>query len=110
MNAKAMVVLTTCGNDEDADRLAHLLVERGLAACVNALGRVSSTYRWHGEVQRDQETLLIIKTTAARFEALEKTIRAESKYELPEVIALPIVAGSAAYLDWVRESVGARKD
>lgn len=105
-----MVVLTTCGGDEDADRLARLLVERRLAACVNAVGGVVSTYRWRGEVQRDRETLLIIKTTAAQFGALEEALRTESKYELPEVIALPVGAGSAAYLDWLGESVGARKD
>jgi periplasmic divalent cation tolerance protein len=110
MSAKALVVLTTCGSDEDADRLAHLLVERRLAACVNAVSGVTSTYRWRGEVQRDRETLLIVKTTTAQYEALESTLRAESKYELPEVIAVPIDAGSAAYLGWLGESVGARKD
>jgi len=71
---------------------------------------VASTYRWKGEVQQDRETLLIIKTTASRFAALEQTIREHSKYELPEVIALPVVAGSADYLDWVRESVAELKD
>lgn len=105
-----MVVLTTCGNDEDAERLARLLVERRLAACVNTVGGVTSTYRWRGEVHRDQETLLIIKTTAEQFGALEQTLRSESKYELPEVIALPVPAGSAAYLGWLAESVGERKD
>lgn len=105
-----MVVLTTCGNDEDAERLARLLVERRLAACVNAVGGVTSTYRWRGEIQRDKETLLIIKTTAERFGALEQTLRSESKYELPEVIALPVGAGSTDYLAWLGESVGERKD
>lgn len=105
-----MVVLTTCGSDEDAERLARVLLERRLAACVNAVSGVTSTYRWRGEVQRDRETLLIIKTTAARFDALESALRAESKYELPEVIALPVGAGSAAYLEWLGESVGERKD
>ena len=105
-----MVVLTTCGSDADADRLARLLVERRLAACVNAVGGVTSTYRWGGGVQQDRETWLIIKTTAESFGALEQTLRAESKYELPEVIALPVGAGSAAYLDWLRESVAPRKD
>jgi periplasmic divalent cation tolerance protein len=110
MSAKALVVLTTCGSDEDADRLARLVVERRLAACVNAISGVSSTYRWRGEVQRDRETLLIVKTTTAQFGALESTLRAESRYELAEVIALPVGAGSAAYLDWLVESVAAQKD
>lgn len=100
-----MVVLTTCSNAEDASALARVLVERRAAACVNAVGRVTSTYRWQGEVQQEQETLLIIKTTAARLAAVERTIRELSKYEVPEVIALPVQAGGADYLKWVRESV-----
>ena len=105
-----MIVLTTCGNDEDAGALAHLLVEGRLAACVNALSNVASTYRWKGKVQLDRETLLIIKTTASRLAAVEKTIREHSKYELPEVIALPVHAGGADYLEWIRESVAELKD
>jgi periplasmic divalent cation tolerance protein len=110
MTAETMVVLTTCGNDEDAKALARLLVEQRLAACVNAMGRVTSTYRWKGEVQQEQETLLVIKTTAPRLAALEQTIREHSKYELPEMIALPVQAGGADYLSWVRESVAELKD
>lgn len=105
MSSQALVVLTTCGNDEDARRLARRLVESRLAACVNAIAQVSSTYRWRGEVQQDQETLLIIKTTAERFAALEEAIRGLSTYELPEVIALPIAAGSSPYLEWLTQSV-----
>ncbi len=110
MTKETMVVLTTCGNEQDASALARVLVERRLAACVNAVSRVSSTYRWKGEVQQDQETLLIIKTTVRRLTAVEKTIREESKYELPEVIALPVQGGSADYLAWVAESVAELKD
>jgi len=105
-----MIVLTTCGNDDDAGALARTLVEGRLAACVNAIGKVASTYRWKGEIQQDQETLLIIKTCPERLAAVEKTIREQSKYELPEVIALPIAAGGADYLAWIRESVGELKD
>ena len=110
MTEETMVVLTTCGNDEDAGALARALVERRLAACVNAIGKVASTYRWKDEVLEDRETLLIIKTTAPRLAAVERTIREQSKYELPEVIALSIEAGSAEYLAWVRESVAELKD
>jgi len=110
MTAETMVVLTTCGNDEDANSLARALIERRLAACVNAVSKVASTYRWKGEIQQDQETLLIIKTTAERLSALERAIRELSKYDMPEVIALPIVAGSQEYLGWVRESVAELKD
>ena len=110
MTEETMVVLTTCGNDEDAKALANRLVERRLAACVNTIGKVASTYRWKGEVRQDQETLLIIKTTAARLGALEQAIRQSSKYELPELIALPAATGGADYLEWVRESVADLKD
>jgi len=110
MGSEALLVLTTCGNDDDAAALARSLVERGLAACVNAVGNVASTYRWQGRVQQDRETLLIIKTTTARYAALEAAIRAASKYELPEVIALPVTAGSEPYLAWIRESVAELKD
>jgi periplasmic divalent cation tolerance protein len=110
MTKETMIVLTTCGSDDDADSLARALVERRLAACVNAIGKVASTYRWKGEVQRDQETLLIIKTRAERLAAVEQTIREKSKYELPEIIALPVAAGGADYLAWIRESVAELKD
>lgn len=110
MTDKALVVLTTCGNDEDANALARALVERRLAACVNAVSQVASTYRWKGEVQQDRETLLIIKTTAARLGSIEQAVREHSRYELPEIIALPVEGGSADYLAWVRESAAELKD
>jgi periplasmic divalent cation tolerance protein len=110
MSKETMIVLTTCGNDADAAALARVLVEGRLAACVNALSHVASTYRWKGEVQLDRETLLIIKTTASRLAAVEKTIRERSKYELPEIIALSIHAGGADYLAWIRESVAELRD
>lgn len=110
MTEETLVVLTTCGNDEDAAALARALVERRAAACVNAVGGVTSTYRWQGRVQQDRETLLIVKTTKQRFAAVERTIREHSKYELPEIIALPVQAGGADYLAWVRESVTELKD
>ena len=102
-------MLTTCGGTEEADALAALLVEKRLAACVNAIGNVKSTYRWRERVEQDQETLLIIKTTEARRDAVERIIREQSRYELPEVLAIP-VAGSAPYLGWIEESVGELRD
>jgi periplasmic divalent cation tolerance protein len=105
VGSQTLLVLTTCGDAAEAETLAALLVEQRLAACVNAVGEVTSTYRWQGRVQRDQETLLVIKTTAARFAAVEQAIRANSKYEMPEVLAIPVADGSSAYLDWIRESV-----
>ena len=110
MSSQTLLVLTTCGSAEDAEVLATGLVEARLAACVNAIHGVGSTYRWQNQVQKDRETLLIIKTTAARFAALEQAIRERSGYELPEVLALPVEAGSTHYLNWVAESVAELKD
>lgn len=102
---RALVVLTTCGNAEEARELAALLVEQKLAACVNTIERIASTYRWHGRVEHSHESLLVIKTTADRYPAVERTIRERSSYELPEVLALPAEHGSASYIEWVAESV-----
>ena len=110
MTEETRVVLTTCGTDEDAKVLARVLVERRLAACVNAISKVASTYRWNGQIQQDQETLLIIKTTAPRLAALEQAIREHSKYEVPEFVALPVAGGGADYLEWVGESVAKLED
>jgi periplasmic divalent cation tolerance protein len=105
MTAKALLVLTTCGSAGDADRLARALVGDRLAACVNVVGNVASTYRWRDEVQQEPEWLLVIKTTADRFGAIERAIRAQSGYELPEVLAVEAAGGSAPYLEWLAASV-----
>ena len=105
MTAAAMLVLTTCGNAEEADGLASQLVGAREAACVNRLTGVTSTYRWQGEVHNDQEILLLIKTTEDRLAAVERTIRERSSYELPELIAVRVDTGSSAYLDWLAGAV-----
>ncbi len=110
MSSRPLLVLTTCANSEDANALATALVELRLAACVNTVSNVTSTYRWRDEVQRDQESLLMIKTTEARYPELENAIRARSSYELPEVLAIPVHGGSAAYLTWLGASVADRKE
>ena len=97
----AVVVLSAVASAEDAERIAEALVERGLAACVNVLPGVRSFYRWKGALQRDEERLLVIKTRAERFEALREALVALHPYELPEVVALPIAAGHAPYLEWI---------
>ena len=105
MATESLLVLTTCGPSE-ADRIASTLVERRLAACVNTVSGVVSAYRWKGKVEREQESLLIIKTTSDRYPALEEAIRETSSYELPEVVAVRMAGGSPAYLDWVAGAVG----
>jgi len=106
MASDLRLVLTTCGSREVADRLAGALVERRLAACVNVLPQVSSTYRWLGKIERDDEVLVFIKTAATELEMMEATIREISGYELPELIAVEITGGAGGYLAWVAESVG----
>ncbi|MFO7287546.1 MAG: divalent-cation tolerance protein CutA [Gammaproteobacteria bacterium] len=105
IESEPLLVITTCGGAETADRVASALVERRLAACVNALPGAVSTYRWQGRVARDHETVLLIKTTAERYAAVEAAIRELSGYELPEVVAVRIERGLPGYLAWVAESV-----
>lgn len=106
-DSDALLVLTTCADAAEADALAASLVEEKLAACVNTLNPVVSTYRWQGRIEREQEVLVLIKTTADRFAALETLIRARSSYEVPEIIALPVTCGASAYLAWLKSSVQA---
>lgn len=105
MASDAIIVLTTVGSDEQADAIASALVGERLAACVNIVPGVRSIYRWKGELARDDEWLLVIKTTTARFDAVRGRIRELHSYELPEILALPLVDGDAAYLEWVRGCV-----
>ena len=99
--SERIVVLCSVGTAADADRIATLVVERGLAACVNVLPGVRSVYRWQGQLEREEEHLLVVKTRAERFEALREAIVAAHPYQTPELIALPIVAGHAPYLAWL---------
>lgn len=96
-----IVVLMTAANAEDATRIAEMLVERKLAACVQILPPMTSIYVWKGEVQRESEILLVAKSIQAKFDELEEAVRAIHSYETPEIIALPIVAGSQPYLSWL---------
>ena len=98
----AMVVLCTFPDLNQARQIGAALVERQVAACVNLLPGVESIYRWEGKVERAGEVLAIIKTT--RYPDLEAAVRELHPYEVPEIIALPVVAGLAAYLGWMKES------
>lgn len=100
------VVLVTAGSEAEAGAIAQTLVAEKLAACVNIFP-VQSTYRWQGEVQRDAEWQLFIKTDLQRFAELESRIRALHSYDVPEIIALPIQAGSAPYMAWLAEQTTA---
>lgn len=91
---------------DDADRIADLLLERRLVACVQIVGPVESRYRWQGEVNRASEHLLLIKTTAALLDGATAAIVDAHPYDVPEVLAVPVVGGHRPYLDWVTDSVG----
>ncbi len=97
----ARLVLCTCPDVATAEQLSEQIVTERLAACVNLLSGVRSIYLWDGALQRDNEVLLLIKTTAARFDALKQWIAHHHPYTTPELIAVPIVAGLQDYLDWV---------
>jgi periplasmic divalent cation tolerance protein len=103
--ADALVVLTTVEHQQDGERLAGLLVEGALAACVQILPPMVSIYRWQGAVERASEVLLLIKTTRAAYPRLETAIKENHPYQTPEIIALAIEAGSGEYLSWLAASV-----
>jgi periplasmic divalent cation tolerance protein len=97
----SLLVLTNLPDRAAAERIADTLIGQHLAACVNILAPCRSVYRWKGEVQRDEEHPVLIKTTAECYPALEQVLRAAHPYELPEIIAVPIERGLPAYLAWV---------
>lgn len=103
---EALVVLVTTPTAEQAAELARTLVDERLAACGNVLPGVRSIYRWEGAVHDDAEALLVLKTTRGRFEALRDRVLALHPYQVPEVLALPVEAGSAAYLAWIGDETG----
>ena len=103
--SEAIVVLLTVANGEEAARLAEMLVGARLAGCVQIMPPMESVYRWQGKIERQAEVLLIAKTIRAKVDDLEREVRALHSYETPEIIALPIVAGSKPYLEWLAENV-----
>ncbi len=101
-----LLVLNTCPDVDVATDLARDLVARGHAACVNIVPTVRSIYLWQGAVQTEDEVLLLIKTTADRFDSLREALVAKHPYDVPEVVALPIADGHHPYLDWLSASRG----
>jgi len=98
------IVLMTAGNQEQANRIARVLVDEGLAACVNVVGPIRSVYRWHDAVEDETEYLLLAKTRAALYARLERRVKELHSYEVPEVLAISPSSGSARYLQWLMES------
>ena len=100
------IALTTLASREEGERLAATLVEERLAACVNVIGGVASLYRWEGKVERDEEVLLLMKTTEAGVRPLRNRVLELHPYDTPEFLAFEVGAGAPGYLAWVAESVG----
>jgi periplasmic divalent cation tolerance protein len=103
-----IVVYVTAGSSAEASRLARALVEERLAACVSQVGPVQSVYHWDGKLEQSEEQLLMVKTKKELFSVLEKKVREMHSYSVPEIVALPIIDGSPAYLRWLEdETTGA---
>ena len=100
-----IVVFSACDSADEAEKIARLLIETKLAACVNVFPGVRSLYRWKGVIQNAAEWLLVIKSSRAHFEALRAEIEKAHSYEVPELIALPIVDGSKNYLNWLENEL-----
>ena len=104
-DSSAIVVLMTAGSHDEAMRIAEALVEKRLAACVQILPGMDSIYLWEGRIERSSETLIIAKSTQDKFEDLETAVLSLHSYDTPEIVALPITAGSTPYLEWLSKSV-----
>jgi periplasmic divalent cation tolerance protein len=105
-----IVVLSTCASAQEAELIARRLLETRLAACVNILPAVRSFYRWKGAIEDDKEILLVIKSSRALFQELRAEIEKLHSYEVPEVIAIPLVDGSERYLAWLDRELGEERE
>jgi len=105
-----IVVLSACATEREAETIARYLVEKRLAACVNLIPHVRSIYRWEGRVEDAKETMLVIKSTRGLFAELARELSAMHSYQVPEVIALPVVDGAEPYLDWIGRETRQRVD
>lgn len=101
---EAIVVMVTCADDAQAERIADCIVQERLAACASIGGHVRSVFRWRGAINRESETLLLMKTRSELFAKLAKRVKELHSYEVPEIIALPIIDGSPDYIAWIMES------
>ena len=102
----ARIVLTTAGSQEEARKIAHALVERRLAACVNIVPHLESIYRWQGKIETAEEWLLLIKTQAELFDRVRNAVKELHSYDLPECLMLEVAAGSPEYLEWIAKNTG----
>ena len=102
-NNNVCIVLCTCPNDEAAERISSAIVEARLAACVNIVKAIQSVFRWDEKIQSENETLMIIKTVSSRYSELESMLQEVHPYDVPEILMIPVGAGSPPYLSWVMD-------
>ncbi|MCB4792101.1 MAG: divalent-cation tolerance protein CutA [Elusimicrobia bacterium] len=105
---KYIVVFITCANKKEADKIANLLVKEKLCACGNSLKGVRSIYWWKGKIEKSNEVLLLCKSVKIKLDKIIKRVKELHSYDVPEIIALPILGGSRDYLKWIRNSVNNR--
>ena len=105
-----LLILTTTGTDSEAKKIAQMLVERRLAACVNIVPKIQSFYRWEGKPESAEEYLLIVKTTRDNETEVQAAIRELHSYDLPECISIPIEGGSSEYLKWITDSLKSKNE
>jgi periplasmic divalent cation tolerance protein len=98
---QVIVTFCTCPDKDTAEKIARLLVEGHLVACVNILPNITSIYSWKGQIESAEEHLLIIKSSSQGYQAIETTIRSHHPYELPELIAVPVACGLPEYINWI---------
>jgi periplasmic divalent cation tolerance protein len=103
--SKALVIFVTVPTRKEGKRLAMRLVQEGLAACVNIVPGIESHYRWQGRMEKSKELLLLVKSSSSHFKKLEKRIRQLHRYNVPEVLALPVAHGSKPYLSWLKNAL-----
>lgn len=101
-----IVVLVTTATEDEAVRIGRSLVESRLAACANVIPRIRSIYRWEGKIADEQESLIVLKSRAELFSDLEQEVKRLHSYSVPEVIAIPISAGSSQYINWIHAETG----
>lgn len=106
MPVEYQIILNTCPDQDQANRLANVLIDKNLAACVNIVPGLTSIYKWKGKIQTGTEVLLIIKTRSDCYAGIESTIRSQHPYELPEIISVPLENGLKNYLDWIDNATG----
>jgi len=103
-----IIVLSNCGSENEANRIARALVEARVAACVNIVPGIRSVYRWQGAIQEEGEWMLVIKSTRSVFAQLSSELRKAHSYQVPEIVAIPVLDGDPAYLDWVDRETSAK--